>query len=219
MTFPSKLDLPPEQWDRLFAPSSCLAMITTADSNGRVNAASFGTCVRVNHEPVYIAFTVTRAKDTCNNVLATGEFVVNLPSFDRELLEKVRVDERAPGLYEVNVADAQAVLEQAGRVLTELWPTVQPALSLQRGVEYRISSAAGDGVLSSQGFTLTAPKLAARAGLQVGDTILSVNGRPVDGFASLYRIFREVRQDPTLRTVRVELARQGTRRTQTYRIR
>ena len=111
MTFPSKLDLPPEQWDRLFAPSSCLAMITTADSNGRVNAASFGTCVRVNHEPVYIAFTVTRAKDTCNNVLATGEFVVNLPSFDRELLEKVRVVGLpfAPGVNELEKAGLTAI--------------------------------------------------------------------------------------------------------------
>jgi flavin reductase (DIM6/NTAB) family NADH-FMN oxidoreductase RutF len=30
-------------------------------------------------------------KDTCNNVLATGEFVVNVPPFEREILEKVRV--------------------------------------------------------------------------------------------------------------------------------
>src|SRR5262249_52747134 len=57
MTHPQKLDQPEEYWDRLFAPSSCLAMITTVDADGRVNAASFGTCVRVNHAPVYIAFT------------------------------------------------------------------------------------------------------------------------------------------------------------------
>ncbi len=111
MTHPSKLDVPPRQWDRLFAPSSCLAMITTVDLQGRVNAGSFGTCVRVNHEPVYIAFTVTREKDTCNNVLATGEFVVNLPSFDRELLEKVRVVGLpfAPGVNELEKAGLTAM--------------------------------------------------------------------------------------------------------------
>jgi flavin reductase (DIM6/NTAB) family NADH-FMN oxidoreductase RutF len=87
----SKIDVPSEHWDRLFAPSSCLVMITTVDEQGRVNAASFGTCVRVCHDPVYIAFTVGSSKDTYANVLSTQEFVVNVPSFDRELLEKVRI--------------------------------------------------------------------------------------------------------------------------------
>ena len=30
-------------------------------------------------------------KDTYNNILANGEFVVNVPSYEREILEKVRV--------------------------------------------------------------------------------------------------------------------------------
>jgi flavin reductase (DIM6/NTAB) family NADH-FMN oxidoreductase RutF len=91
-----KLDQPPKHWDRLFAPSSCLAMITTVDAAGAVNAASFGTCTRVNHEPVYIAFTTNLPSEralghTAENVEATAEFVVNLPSFDRASLERVRV--------------------------------------------------------------------------------------------------------------------------------
>jgi flavin reductase (DIM6/NTAB) family NADH-FMN oxidoreductase RutF len=96
MTHPQKLDQPEKYWDRLFAPSSCLAMITSVDTDGRVNAASFGTCVRVNHEPVCIAFTCNQESaialgHTAANVLATKEFVVNLPSFDRHSLEQVRV--------------------------------------------------------------------------------------------------------------------------------
>jgi flavin reductase (DIM6/NTAB) family NADH-FMN oxidoreductase RutF len=86
-----KIDQPPEHWDQLFAPSSCLAVITTVDEAGRVNAASFGTCTRVCHDPVYIAFTVGTVKHTAENIRATGEFVVNLPPFERDLLEKVRV--------------------------------------------------------------------------------------------------------------------------------
>lgn len=86
-----KIDVPGEHWDRLFAPSACLVMITTVDGEGRINAASFGTCVRVCHDPVFIAFTVGAPKDTCNNILATGEFVVNVPPYEREILEKVRV--------------------------------------------------------------------------------------------------------------------------------
>ena len=86
-----KIDVPSEHWDRLFAPSACLVMITTVDDAGRVNAASFGTCVRVCHDPVYIAFTVGATKDTYHNALATNQFVVNVPPFEREILEKVRV--------------------------------------------------------------------------------------------------------------------------------
>jgi flavin reductase (DIM6/NTAB) family NADH-FMN oxidoreductase RutF len=87
----NKIDIPSHHWDRLFAPSACLVMITTVDTVGRVNAASFGTCVRVCHDPVYIAFTVGATKDTYQNVLATNQFVVNVPPFEREILEKVRV--------------------------------------------------------------------------------------------------------------------------------
>jgi flavin reductase (DIM6/NTAB) family NADH-FMN oxidoreductase RutF len=86
-----KIDQPPRNWDRIFAPSSCFAMITTVDSQGRPNAASFGTCTRVNHEPVYIAFTTSVGRDTANNVLATGEFTVNLPRWERSVLEKARI--------------------------------------------------------------------------------------------------------------------------------
>ena len=45
-TATKKIDLPPEHWDRLFAPSACLVSITTVDIQGRINAASFGTCAR-----------------------------------------------------------------------------------------------------------------------------------------------------------------------------
>jgi flavin reductase (DIM6/NTAB) family NADH-FMN oxidoreductase RutF len=86
-----KVDHPPEHWDQIFAPSSCLAVITTVDSGGRVNAASFGTCTRVCHGPVYIAFTVGRSKNTADNIRETGEFVVNLPRFEKVDLERVRV--------------------------------------------------------------------------------------------------------------------------------
>jgi flavin reductase (DIM6/NTAB) family NADH-FMN oxidoreductase RutF len=86
-----KIAQPKAWWDRLFAPSSALAIITTVDEAGAVNAAAFGTCTRVGHNPVDIAFTCRPDKDTTKNVLATGEFVVNLPRFEEASLEAVRV--------------------------------------------------------------------------------------------------------------------------------
>jgi flavin reductase (DIM6/NTAB) family NADH-FMN oxidoreductase RutF len=87
----SKIDVPPQWWDNIFAPSSCLVLITTVDAQGRVNAAAFGTCTRVCHEPMYIAFTCGTGKDTYQNVLATSEFVVNVVPFEQAMLDKVLV--------------------------------------------------------------------------------------------------------------------------------
>jgi flavin reductase (DIM6/NTAB) family NADH-FMN oxidoreductase RutF len=106
-----KIVQPKAWWDRLFAPSSALAIITTVDAHGAVNAASFGTCTRVNHNPVDIAFTCRPGKDTSRNVLATGEFVVNLPRFERESLEAVRVAGLpfSPGVNELEKAGLHAL--------------------------------------------------------------------------------------------------------------
>jgi flavin reductase (DIM6/NTAB) family NADH-FMN oxidoreductase RutF len=87
----TKIDVKPEWWDNIFAPSSCLVVITTVDKQGRVNAASFGTCTRVCHDPVHIAFTCGLGKDTANNVLATNEFVVNVVPFEQDILDKILV--------------------------------------------------------------------------------------------------------------------------------
>ena len=107
----AKLDQPAKYWDRLFAPSSCLAMITTVDAQGRINAASYGTCTRVHHEPVYIAFTANVGADNANNILAGSDFVVNLPRFESESLEKVRIVGLpfAPGVSELEKAGLTAL--------------------------------------------------------------------------------------------------------------
>jgi hypothetical protein len=45
----TKQSQPEKYWDRLFAPSSCLAVVTTVNRKGEINAAAFGTCTRVQH--------------------------------------------------------------------------------------------------------------------------------------------------------------------------
>ena len=101
-----KIDVSKEHWDSIFAPSSCLVVITTVDAEGRVNAAAFGTCVRVCHDPVYIAFTCGSSKDTARNVLAAGEFTVNLVPFEQAVLDKILVCGLPfkPGINEIEKA-------------------------------------------------------------------------------------------------------------------
>ncbi|MBN9080146.1 MAG: hypothetical protein BGP04_17925 [Rhizobiales bacterium 62-17] len=82
---------PEKYWDRLFAPGGHASMITTVDKDGRINAASYATTVRIVHNPVHIAFTTALAGQTASNIRETGQFVVNLPAFERDILEKVRI--------------------------------------------------------------------------------------------------------------------------------
>lgn len=84
-----KVDVRPENWDCIIAPTSLLAIITTVDKDGNVNAASYGSTVRVCHDPVQLSFTCTQGSDTHANILETGEFTINFVPFEREMLEKV----------------------------------------------------------------------------------------------------------------------------------
>jgi flavin reductase (DIM6/NTAB) family NADH-FMN oxidoreductase RutF len=107
----AKIDQDSKYWDRLFANVGQLAMITSIDGGGKVNAATFATCVRVVHEPVHISFTTSTYKDTYRNIKETGQFVVNLAKFDRALLEKACILGLpfAPGVNELEKAGLTAL--------------------------------------------------------------------------------------------------------------
>ena len=85
-----KIDVPASGYDRLASPVSALALITTVDRQGRINAAPVATCLRNNHHPTCFEFTMNVGKHTVENVKATGEFVVNMVPFERMTLEKVQ---------------------------------------------------------------------------------------------------------------------------------
>jgi flavin reductase (DIM6/NTAB) family NADH-FMN oxidoreductase RutF len=110
-----KVSVEPGAWDLLFAPSSCLAVITTVDAEGRENAAAIGTCTRVCHEPVHLAFTVGSGKDTERNVRATGEFTVNLPAAEpRQLAQTLLAGDRLPpGVSELEAAGMTRLAAEA----------------------------------------------------------------------------------------------------------
>jgi flavin reductase (DIM6/NTAB) family NADH-FMN oxidoreductase RutF len=88
-----KKEVPAKHWDAMFAPSSCAAIITTVDGVGNVNAATFGTCTRIMHDPLHVLFATTSdpRSDTFTNTQENGQFVVNPLSLDERLLEKARI--------------------------------------------------------------------------------------------------------------------------------
>lgn len=138
---------------------------------------------------------------------------------DATLLGRVRVTETGTHSYEVSASDVREVLDHGGRVLAETWPTVSPLVSPQEGFGLQIRSPIADGVLGPRGFRVTSPNLATRAGIEVGDVILAVNGQAVNSFLDLYKLYRDVRKDPRPSLVELQLDRQGMPVTKTYRIR
>jgi flavin reductase (DIM6/NTAB) family NADH-FMN oxidoreductase RutF len=83
-----KKDVPQQKWDRVWALNP-LVIVTTSDSEGFVNAAPYGMCMRVCHEPLMIAVSVNQKWDTCKNIKETKEFVVNVPSDETSMLKKI----------------------------------------------------------------------------------------------------------------------------------
>jgi hypothetical protein len=100
-----------------------------------------------------------------------------------------QVDEDNP------IVDGETLLlaiKEAEKTLSLIMPQVSAALSGAPGMGLRFSSDAGTATLDSQGFTVTSLKLRRRFGLQVGDTIVSLNGHPVNSLWNAMRIFHNL---------------------------
>jgi flavin reductase (DIM6/NTAB) family NADH-FMN oxidoreductase RutF len=106
-----KVDVPESGYDRLASPVASIVVITTVDEQGRVNAAPVATCLRNNHVPTCFEFTMDTKKHTAQNVMATGEFVVNVVPFDRAILEKIHLTALSfpKGVNELEVAELTAI--------------------------------------------------------------------------------------------------------------
>jgi hypothetical protein len=140
-------------------------------------------------------------------------------ALDEALLSRVRIQPLGPEEYELHRGEMRVILDNAGQVLGDLKPFVLPMLSLHTGLQFKIRSAASDGVLGRRGFEITSAKLAGRAGLEAGDVILSVNGCAVDGFSSLFQIYQALKRDTVTPRIDVELERDGRRLMKTYWLR
>lgn len=134
-------------------------------------------------------------------------------------LERVRVKETAPHTYEISSAELRDALDHGGRLLAQEWPTIQPLLSIRDGIGLQVKSPVAEGILTPRGFRVTNPNLAGRAGIEVGDVILAINGQAVNSFADLFNLYLQAVRNPRLSDVEVKLERRGQSVTNSYRIR
>jgi flavin reductase (DIM6/NTAB) family NADH-FMN oxidoreductase RutF len=106
----TKKDVPQQSWDRVWALNP-LVIVTTSDSEGFVNAAPYGMCMRVCHKPLKIAFSVNQKWDTYKNVRQTSEFVVNVPSDNGDMLKQIMItgEHFSPRVNELDKAGLTAL--------------------------------------------------------------------------------------------------------------
>lgn len=82
----------------------CTVLITTADQEGRPNAAPFSFVTPVSASPPLVLFAAAPQRHTLANVRETGEFVLNV--VPQQLLDKLWICSKAfpKGVNEINEA-------------------------------------------------------------------------------------------------------------------
>jgi flavin reductase (DIM6/NTAB) family NADH-FMN oxidoreductase RutF len=94
-----------------------IAWVTTCSEEGVVNAAPYSFFNVLGHEPPTIAIGLLagsgRLKDTASNILATGEFVVNLVSEANAEAMNVTCIDAPPEIDELALANLNAVPSRA----------------------------------------------------------------------------------------------------------
>ncbi len=140
-------------------------------------------------------------------------FVRANPTMAR-LLDVTAVDTNT---YDLASPGLKPALANLGQVLHDLSVMVSPALSMPHGLGFSVSSDLADGTLNSGGFTVTNSKAAQLFGISVGDTILRINDRAVNGPLSAWWTYQEflATNNPSSE-VRVALRRNGAIVTKTY---
>ncbi len=135
------------------------------------------------------------------------------------VVSKVRVNQVDEDNSIVDGETLLLAVEEAEETLSHMMPRLSAALSGQPGMSLRFSSAAGTATLDYRGFTVTDLKLRQRFGLQVGDTIVSLNRHPVNSLHSAMRIFQNLFvENRDLTELRLEIYRRGALLYKTYRI-
>ncbi len=141
-------------------------------------------------------------------------------TLDPELLANIRVKEVDPNTYVLDEATVAPLIENMGQLLSDINAKMTPAFSMQSGVSIHLKSDVGDAVLRDSGFTVTRAKVAQTFGIEVGDTIISLNGRPVNSPVNAWWTFQEIFvKNRRLTNLRVNMIRGGKPMTKTFRIR
>lgn len=136
------------------------------------------------------------------------------------LVERVRMRRVNRDVYEVDEASLAPLLARVGEAVSAHKPPVDAAFAAFSAFGLPVSSEVGDGVLTDAGFQITNLAVANTLGIQVGDTVVSLNGRAVNSPLNAWWTFQDLLiRNQSLREIRVKLVRDGAPTTKLYVIR
>jgi hypothetical protein len=124
-----------------------------------------------------------------------------------------------PHVWEVDARDIRAAMDSGEAIVSHALSQSRVDLSSSGGIGLEVKTPIADVRVDQRGFLITSPNLAERAGLQVGDRILGVNGMPIDGLVTLIQAYRAVKGDSSTRAITLTIERNDQPLTLTYRIR
>lgn len=110
--------IPAQVWSKLLnavVVPRPIALTTTVDGQGRINAAPFSYFNAMGSNPPVVALGTGRNKHTAVNIAATGEFVVNLVPFDLAEAMNITAIDFAEGVDELAEAGLTPVPSMAVR--------------------------------------------------------------------------------------------------------
>lgn len=137
----------------------------------------------------------------------------------QQRLAAIQFVENGPRVWQVSARDVLNAMESGEAILTDALKNSRIDLSRDWGVGLEVKTPLAEARLDSRGVVITSPNLAARAGLQVGDRILMVNGTPIGGYTALVRVYRNIKSNPSIRMVDLLIERDEKPLTLTYQIR
>ena len=116
-----------------------IAWVTTVNAEGKVNAAPFSSYNYVSHSPPMLAINIGlregRLKDTARNIVATGEFVVNVVTEANMELMHASSAEYAPDESEIDALGIGLLPGAKVRVPRIAVAPIQMECRLERAIE------------------------------------------------------------------------------------
>ncbi|MGH2359170.1 MAG: hypothetical protein ACRDGM_01330 [bacterium] len=154
------------------------------------------------------------------SAVSTPPLQQNRGSLSPTLAVLMRAKEVGDNTHEMSGGELRPMLENLGQLMSDLNLMIAPTLFAQSGMGFLVSSSFADGLLSQSGFTVTSSKAAQIFGIDVGDTILQINNNPVTSPLSAWWAYQEaIITNPGQSEVRVDIRREGSLVTKTFRIR
>ena len=137
------------------------------------------------------------------------------------LFEKIEAEETGDNVWSVDSDSAKEALSNAERSLVSVIKEVEPRFRFGEGPSLRFNSELGIAELNRDGFliqNLAVASIVERVGLQQGDLIKRLNGRPVNSLYSVYKAYMDVKANLGVKLVRLDIVRDGNNKVLIYKM-